>query len=86
MPIFVRENKYLTQAEVCSSLGISRQTLWRWAKAGDIPKGSRLRKKQRIFTEDEFLAIEAYAQEVVPIDEGEPSQMRLQLLTQGDED
>jgi predicted DNA-binding transcriptional regulator AlpA len=72
----MNKNKYITSSEVCEILSISRQTLWRWRKAGVVPKGGLLRRKTVVFTEQEFAEIQAYALQIVPL-ENEPAQLDL---------
>ena len=72
----MNKNKHITASEACETLSISRQTLWRWRKAGIVPKGGLLRRKTVVFTEREFAEIQAYALQIVPLGE-EPAQLDL---------
>ena len=76
----LNKNKHITAAEACESLSISRQTLWRWRKAGVVPKGGLLRRKTVVFTEQEFAEIQAYALQIVPLDE-QPAQLGLSFTS-----
>ena len=59
---------YYLATEVARSVGVSRQTLWRWRNAGYIPKGQRLRRRQVLFSAAEVVAIRQYANLLEPAD------------------
>lgn len=82
MPIFVNNIKYLTTSDIVETLGVTRQTLWRWRKAGLVPKGNRYRGRKVIFNEQDRASIESYALRVSPIQGDESQQLDLGL---GDE-
>ncbi len=66
MPIEIDGVEYFTAAEIHRMLGIVRQTLWRWRKAGKIPLGRRYRDRQIVFTRQEFEAIREFANRLEP--------------------
>lgn len=66
MPIHIDGVQYFTAAEVHRELGIVRQTLWRWRKAGKIPQGCRYRDKQVVFTREDVDAIREYSNRLEP--------------------
>ncbi len=68
--------RYLTAGAVCRALGLVRQTLWRWRSNGLVPKGSRYRGQQVLFTEDEAAAIRDFANRLEPLEREQPRQRR----------
>ncbi len=58
---------YVAATEVIRSLGITRQTLWRWRQAGLVPAGAKYRDHLLVFTDDEVVLIREYAQRVIPV-------------------
>lgn len=72
----MNKNNHITASEACKILSISRQTLWRWRKAGVVPKGGLLRRKTVVFTEQEFADIQAYSSQIIPLEKG-PAQLGL---------
>ena len=67
MPIKVDGVSYLTTADVLEELKVSRQTLWRWRSDGKVPRGSRFRNNQLLFTQQEFSRIGEYANRIEPM-------------------
>jgi predicted DNA-binding transcriptional regulator AlpA len=65
--LLVRGDPYVPAAELCRTLGISRQTLWRWRQNGSIPAGARYRDRVVVFTEQEAEQIRDFAHRVVPL-------------------
>jgi hypothetical protein len=68
---------YYALNDVAVCLGVSRQSLWRWRRAGVIPAGSRRRDRRVLFSGDEVETIREYANRLEPIKQGEASQLRL---------
>jgi Helix-turn-helix domain len=57
---------YYSAADIHRQLGVARQTIWRWRRAGKIPAGRRYRDKQVVFTAEELQAIRGYANRLGP--------------------
>jgi len=76
MPIDIAGQSFYLTKEVAESLGISRQTLWRWRQEGHIPPGSRFRDRQVVFTETEVEVIREYAYRLEPVGIS-PDQLKL---------
>jgi Helix-turn-helix domain len=68
---------YFAATDVATLLKISRQTLWRWRRAGKIPLGHRFRDGQTFFTQNEIVEIAAFARRIEPIDKGDWNQLDL---------
>lgn len=68
---------FYSMEEVAEAVGVVRQTLWRWRKAGKIPQGHSFRGGQQVlFTPSDFQAIRDFANRVEPIG-GIPDQLGL---------
>jgi Helix-turn-helix domain len=76
-PVEIDGVEYFTAADVAAVLKISRQTLWRWRRAGKIPLGHRFRDGQTFFTRNEVEEIKEFAQRIEPIDAPDRSQLEL---------
>lgn len=84
-PVVVRGERYFSASDIVRSLGISRQTFWRWRTAGHVPAGRRHRTGSLFFDEEELQAIQAYATQLTPLEQPEPSSDRAsQELGEGD--
>lgn len=59
---------FFSAVDIARSLGISRQTLWRWRSAGLVPQGQRHRSGAIFFDQAELDAICAYATQLTPLD------------------
>ncbi len=66
MPVEIEGVAYFNAADIHRDLGVARQTLWRWRKAGKIPAGRRYRDSQVVFTEQEVRAIREYSNRLEP--------------------
>jgi predicted DNA-binding transcriptional regulator AlpA len=78
MPLKIAGLEYLTAAEVCQVVSISRQTLWRWRQNSRIPAGRRFRGQRLVFGQDEVEQIRRYASLLEPADP--PLRSRLDLF------
>lgn len=56
--------QYYTTEEVAAAAGVSRQTLWRWRKAGQVPQGHTFRTRGVLFSQGERDRIVAFANRV----------------------
>jgi predicted DNA-binding transcriptional regulator AlpA len=77
MPIQIDGVEYFTAADIHRDLGVARQTLWRWRKAGKIPRGRRYRDRQIVFVRDEVEAIREYANRLEPTEPSDANQLKL---------
>jgi predicted DNA-binding transcriptional regulator AlpA len=77
MPIHIDGVEYVTAADIHRELGVARQTIWRWRKAGKIPQGRRYRDRQVVFTREEVEAIREYSNRLEPAEIAQPSQLKL---------
>ncbi|MEE9583431.1 MAG: MerR family transcriptional regulator [Dehalococcoidales bacterium] len=64
MPVVVNGQTYYRTVEVCRTVGISRNTLFRWLKAGILKQSYRDRRGWRMFTEDDLSRIQAEARKI----------------------
>ena len=69
LPLEVSGSKCFTVSELAVDLCVSRQTMWRWRREGEIPSGSRFRNRQVVFTPEKADAVLEYANRVEPITE-----------------
>lgn len=69
MPVEVNGKRYFQATEVAEEVGVARQTLWRWRRAGSIPVGRKYRGRQVIYNESEVELIRQYAERIEPIDD-----------------
>jgi excisionase family DNA binding protein len=58
---------YFMSGEVAKSVGVTRQTLWRWRSEGRIPAGRRYRGRHVMFTEAEVETIGRFAHRLEPV-------------------
>ena len=77
MPVEIDGVRYLTATEVLQRIEVARQTLWRWRQEGRIPGGHRYRGRMVIFSPQEVVAIEAYANRIEPIETRDQVQLSL---------
>ena len=66
MPIEVQGSTFFAGSEIAEEVGVSRQTLWRWRKAGKIPAGYKFRNGQVFFSGPEREAILRFANRIEP--------------------
>lgn len=76
-PVLIGGTAYFSATDVAAGLKISRQTLWRWRRAGKIPLGHRFRDGQTLFTEREVGEIKVFAQRIEPIGTTDRDQLEL---------
>lgn len=67
MPIQISGKDYFTVPEVIESVGVSRQTLWRWRQDGKVPAGHRYRNRQVLFSSEEMEQLQEFANRVEPV-------------------
>lgn len=68
MPIAIDGVEYFTAVDIQREVRVTRQTLWRWRRAGKIPQGRRYRDKTIVFTRAEVEAIREYSNRLEPAD------------------
>lgn len=68
MPVVVQGQEYFRAVEVAESVGITRQTLWRWRKEGLVPFGHRYRNRQIVFSPDDVREVRDYANRVESVE------------------
>ena len=66
VPIQIEGVRYYSISDVQRSLGIARQTLWRWRRDAKIPVGRRYRDRQIRYTDREVEQIREYANRIEP--------------------
>ena len=76
-PVQIGGIAYFAATDIAAVLKISRQTLWRWRRAGKIPLGHRFRDGQTLFTQSELEEIRVFAQRIEPIDATDRNQLEL---------
>jgi helix-turn-helix protein len=68
---------YFAATDLAAVLKVSRQTLWRWRRAGKIPLGHRFRDGQTFFTQSEVEEIKSFALQIKPIGRTDRNQLEL---------
>jgi predicted DNA-binding transcriptional regulator AlpA len=81
MPVEINGTRYLQVTEVADTVGVTRQTLWRWRRDGVIPVGRKYRGRQIIYTQSEVELIQLFAERIEPIDD---SHRREKTLFEGE--
>jgi hypothetical protein len=76
-PVYIDGIAYFAATDLAGALNISRQTLWRWRRAGKIPLGHRFRDGQTFFTQREVQEIRGFAHRIEPIDTVDRNQLDL---------
>jgi len=65
MPVVINGKTYYRTAEACRIAGISKNTLFRWIRAGTFPEVQyRDRRGWRLFTKDELDRLKAEANRI----------------------
>lgn len=77
MPRQINGVEYLTAQEAAEDVNVSRQTIWRWRKAGKIPAGYRFRNGQLLFTRQELAAIRRHANRLQRSDAADAGQIMI---------
>jgi len=62
--LMVNGVEYFPATELLVEIGVSRQTLWRWRRRGQIPRGRRYRDGRILFTGREVEMIKRFATSV----------------------
>lgn len=75
--ILIERVEYFTATDIQRDIGVARQTLWRWRKAGRVPQGRRYRDRQVVFTHQEVEAIREYSNRLEPADSNRSDQLKL---------
>lgn len=86
MPIQIEGVEYFTAADIQRSIGVVRQTLWRWRRARKIPQGRRYRDKSIVFTGEEVEAIREFSNRLEPADSALPRRISRAQATAPDEE
>ena len=68
---------FYSAGEVAAEAGVTRQTLWRWRRAGKVPAGYRFRNRQILYTEDELQQIRSYANHLEPLSQKNDRQLSI---------
>lgn len=77
MAIEIDGTKFFSAGEVIGAVGVTRQTLWRWRRAGKIPAGYRFRNRQVLYTEDECRQIREFANHLEPLSADNDNQLSI---------
>ena len=85
MPIQIEAVEYFTAADIQRSIGVARQTLWRWRRDRKIPQGRRYRGKRIVFTREEVEAIREFSNRLEPADSAPPERLSRAQATAPDE-
>jgi predicted DNA-binding transcriptional regulator AlpA len=72
MPIRIERAEYFTAADVQRTLGVVRQTLWRWRRDRKVPQGRRYRGRTIVYTREEVKVIREYSNRLEPADSPQP--------------
>jgi predicted DNA-binding transcriptional regulator AlpA len=82
MPIKVSGKRFFNVTDVTEIVEVSRQSIWRWHKAGKIPDGRRYRGRDLLFTREEVEEIYEYAHRLEPAGSTEEFENQLKLFKQ----
>jgi len=78
MPRVINGVRYFNASETAAAVGCSRTTLWRWSKAGAIPRAAIIfRDVERLFTEGQIQMIREHANRMIFKEGQEPAQLDL---------
>ena len=86
MAFEVDGSRYYSVSDVAQAVGLTRRTLYRWIEQDKVkgPGYERQRDKRRFFSQSEFDAVTAFANQVDPVADS-PDQMKLFNGTQAGE-
>ena len=68
---------FFSAGDVAAEAGVTRQTLWRWRRAGKVPAGYRFRNGQILYTATELQQIRAYANHLEPLSQENDHQLSI---------
>ena len=75
MPVAINGQRYYRISEACRMVGISRTTLLRWLRQGNLKLPEyRDRRRWRLFTEDDVNKLNLEANRVTAIKQLEPEE------------
>lgn len=77
MAIEIEGTNFLNAGEVAAEVGVTRQTLWRWRRAGKIPAGYRFRNRQVLYTGEECRQIREFANHLEPLSADNDKQLSI---------
>lgn len=77
MPVELDSGRFFTAQEVTREVGVTRQTLWRWRRAGKIPAGHRFRNGQILYSTEDLEAVREYANRLVPLSAEDSHQLSI---------
>ena len=69
MSLIISGATYFLMNELAESIGVSRQTLWRWLQSKKIPRGHKFQGRFIVFSEEEASTIKQYSNMLEPITE-----------------
>ncbi len=67
MSVRINGTNYQNAGEVAELVGVTRQTLWRWRRNGEIPIGRKYRGCQILYTDEEVELIRQFSERIEPI-------------------
>lgn len=82
MPLEVSGKRFYTVTEIADFANVTRQTIWRWRKAGKIPDGRKYRGREVLFNLNELEEIYAHAHRLEPSDVASEFESQLKLFRQ----
>jgi len=82
MPVEVFGKQFFNVKEVTEIVGVTRQTIWRWRKAGEIPDGRRYQGRDLLFNRDEVEKIYSHAHRLEPTNSAKDFEDQLKLFNQ----
>lgn len=83
MPVEISGKRFFTVSDVAEIVEVTRQTIWRWRRDGQVPSGRRYRGQKVVFTRGEVEEIYAHAHRLEPSDVGDGFRNQLKLFQKG---